>query len=473
MSEQEDTKPQVKAPTASEVKAAQMVPARQVLALGSTATVTALVAGTAVAGPVGTLAAGVVLAGGAAAARRFTTASGKSRAPGGTPARGQGAAPVRHSKVGRADAARTHSGGAPGGRSLVDTPARKAAPKPSGKGSGVPLTGLGAKLGTKNLGTVPDQHRSLGAKAPAKPSAKAGKGGSQTPSLIDSGRQRAAEKRKADISKRLPGAREEQRTRPAKGALRRSAARSAARAVWDHVRPSLARGTAEREFRRANPAPGHNANPTPEQKRAVNAWRNGLSAARRTDRKERLADRKAKRDERRKARDSAIRAALAPLEGAVAALEKWADLPDFMPGYPKGALGQAVAVVAAAININSEGNAVNFFDMSQAAEDVYAAATAAEIEGALGVGKSLMTLPEAIKVIADAFVVIAGKCSPENAPLDQSVSDALTVAQGHLIQAASAAEEASNVFQKAHAQEIERLTNQRVNEAAWDVTRNE
>lgn len=461
--------------TATDIKAAQLVPARQVLALGSTAAATVIVAGTVVAGPAGTIAAGAVLAGGAAMARRFTTKSAGRPAP-----KAGGAVPQQRTP----NANRTTSGspmaGATGravkGSPVVDTPARRSAPsRPTATPKTAPSP-LGGQLGAKPPAKPHDLHRSIGAKPPAKSAAKPPAKAADRPgtgaSLTDRARSKAAAKRESDVAKRLPKARADHQLKPAKAALRRSAARTAARAVWDHTRPFLRRGDAEREYRQANPEPKHNAYPTPAEKKAVTAWRKGLTAAKAADRQTALEIRQDKRGARRETRDTAIKAALAPLETAVAALEKWADLPDFLPGYPNGALGRAVAIVAAAININKE-NGVNFFDMSQAAEDVYAAANAAEIEGALGVGKSLMALPEAIKVIADAFTVIASKCSPESAPLDQAVSDALAVAQGHLLQAASAAEEASAVFQQAHAPEIDRLENQRVNEAAWDVTRNE
>lgn len=462
--------------TTTDIKAAQLVPARQVLALGSTAAATVIVAGTIVAGPAGTAIAGAALAGGAAMARRrFTTKSA------GRPAvKTVGAVPQQRTP----NANRTTSGSR-----MVGTTGRPAKGSPAigsatrrGTSSG-PITpvkalpsSLGGPLGAKTPAKPLDLHKSVGtktsAKAPAKDPARLTDTPGKATALVDKARSKATTKRESDVAKRLPKARADHRLKPAKAALRRSAARTAARAVWDYARPSLRRGDAEREYRQANPEPKHNPNPTPAEKKAITAWRKGLAAAKAADRKAALEIRQDKRNARREARDNTIKTALAPLETAVAALEKWADLPDFLPGYPAGVLGAAASVMAAAINIHKE-NGVNFFDMSQAAEDVYAAATAAEIEGALGVGKSLMTLPEAIKVIADAFVVIAGKCSPENAPLDQSVSDALTVAQGHLIQAASAAEEASNAFQQAHAPEIERLENQRVNEAAWDVTRNE
>jgi len=465
---------------ATDVKAVQLVPARQVLALGSTAAATVIVAGTVVAGPAGTIAAGAVLAGGAAMARRrFTTKSASRPVP-----KAGGAVPQQRTPNVNRTTSGSSMAGATGravkGSPVVDTPARRNAPSRPTTTAKTPPSTLGGQLGAKPPAKPHDLHRSVGANAPAKGAAKpsanaptkaAERHGKGAP-LADKARSKAAAKRESDVAKRLPKARADHQLKPAKAALRRSAARTAARAVWDHARPSLRRGDAEREYRQANPEPKHNANPTPAEKKAVTTWRKGLAAAKAADRQTALEIRQDKRDARRETRDAAIKAALAPLETAVAALEKWADLPDFLPGYPDGALGKAAAVVAAAININKE-NTVTFFDMSQAAEDVYAAATAAEIEGALGVGKSLMTLPEAIKVIADAFVVIAEKCSPENAPLDPSVADALTVAQGHLIQAASAAEEASNAFQQAHVAEIDRLENQRVNEAAWDVTRND
>jgi len=111
------------------------------------------------------------------------------------------------------------------------------------------------------------------------------------------------------------------------------------------------------------------------------------------------------------------------------------------------------------------------FDLAAMCEEIEAAATQYDPEGAMQVLRFFETLPAALVSFSNVFKVLAEKADGE-LPLDPVVADVLGAIHGLLMGAADGAEDIPATFRAVHEADIRRHEEPRPGEDKWDTGNN-